>query len=325
MISYSSILKLRVKKLNQIQKFTFSNSNVLKNYIGGKFIESKSNSLYHVKNPATQELLWSVPESTNEEFNLAVENSKEAYKAWRNVPILNRQRYMQQFAAKIRENMNELAKTISLEHGKTFPDAIGDVTRGLEVVEQTCNISHILQGETIENAASNIDMYSFRIPLGVTAGICPFNFPGMIPLWMLPVAITCGNTFLLKPSEKTPMTSNLLIEILNDIKLPAGVVNLVHGGKQTVQNICVHKDIKAISFVGSNQAGTYIYNTGTQHGKRVQSNMSAKNHAVICEDADKEDTLNALVNASMGATGQRCMALTTVVFVGKVITLIFRQ
>lgn len=307
-----------MKTITQLNKFSFSNSNTLKNYIGGKFLDSKATTLYESKNPATQELLCKAPETTNEEFNMAVENSKEAFKAWRNVPILSRQRYMIQLATKIRENINELARTVSLEHGKTFPDAIGDVTRGLEVVEQACNLAHVLQGETLENVSTNIDIYSYRVPLGVTAGICPFNFPAMIPLWMFPISLVCGNTFILKPSEKTPKTSNLLVELLNEIKLPAGVVNMVHGGKQTVSNICTHKDIKAISFVGSSQAGTWIYNTGSQNGKRVQSNMSAKNHAVICEDADKEDTLNALVNASMGASGQRCMALTTAVFVGKV-------
>ncbi len=195
---------------------------------------------------------------------------------------------------------------------------MGDVMRGIEVVEQSCNISPIYLGETIENISKSVDMMTFRQPLGVCAGIAPFNFPVMIPLWMFPLAITCGNTYVMKPSERVAGGSMMLTEMLKQIGLPKGVFNLVHGAKDIVTDICTHPDIKAISFVGSNQAGEYIWKTGTAHGKRVQSNMGAKNHAVVMPDADKEDTINSLIGACFGSSGQRCMAISTVIFVGDV-------
>lgn len=195
---------------------------------------------------------------------------------------------------------------------------MGDVMRGVEVVEQACNIAPTYLGESIENISKSVDMYTYRHPLGVCAGVCPFNFPVMIPLWMYPLAIVCGNTYILKPSERVANSSILLAEMVKEIGLPKGVFNLVHGANETVTNICTHPDIKAISFVGSNVAGEYIWKTGTQHGKRVQSNMGAKNHAVVMPDADKEDTINALVGACFGSSGQRCMAISTVIFVGDV-------
>lgn len=292
-------------------------SSTLKNFIGGKFFESKGKPSYEIINPATQDCLYKVPESTKEEFNLAVDNAKQAFSSWRNIPLLTRQRYMADYARILRDNQSELAKSITLEHGKTLPDAHGEVQRGIEVVDQAINISHVYMGETIENVASHVDNYSYRHPLGVAAGICPFNFPGMIPLWMFPYAITCGNTFVLKPSEKVANTSVLLIKYLYEVGLPAGVVNLVHGGKEQVDRICTHPDVKAISFVGGCEAGKYIYELGGKNGKRVQSNLGAKNHLVVLPDADKEDTINAIVNASMGAAGQRCMASTVIVLVGE--------
>jgi malonate-semialdehyde dehydrogenase (acetylating)/methylmalonate-semialdehyde dehydrogenase len=195
---------------------------------------------------------------------------------------------------------------------------MGDVMRGLEVVEQSCNIAPIYLGETIENISKSVDMYTYRTPLGVCAGICPFNFPVMIPLWMFPLSIVCGNTYILKPSERVAGAAMMLAEMLKEIGLPKGVFNMVHGGQNTVTNICKHPDIKAISFVGSNTAGEYIYNTGSTHGKRVQSNMGAKNHAVVMPDADREDTINSLVGACFGSSGQRCMAISVVIFVGDV-------
>ncbi len=296
---------------------TKKNASTLQNFIGGKFFESKGKVCIKSINPATQEVISKTPESTEDEFNLAVLNSKEAFKSWRNVPLLTRQRYMADYAKILRDNQKELATCITMEHGKTFPDALGEVQRGLEVVDQSINLSHVYMGETIENVANHVDNYSYRHPLGVTAGICPFNFPGMIPLWMFPFAITCGNTFILKPSERVANTSMLLVKYLKDIGLPAGVVNMVHGGKDQVERICVHPDIKAISFVGGCTAGRYIYETGCKHGKRVQANLGAKNHSVLMPDADKEDAINAIVNASLGAAGQRCMASTVVVLVGE--------
>lgn len=195
---------------------------------------------------------------------------------------------------------------------------MGDVMRGIEVVEQSCNIAPIYLGETIENISRSVDMYSFRQPLGVVSGITPFNFPVMVPLWMFPLATVCGNTFILKPSERVAGAAMMLTEMIKEIGLPKGVFNVVHGGKETVTSICTHPDIKAISFVGGGQAGEYIYRTGTYHGKRVQSNMAAKNHAVVMPDADKEDTINSLIGACFGSSGQRCMAISTVIFVGDV-------
>ena len=304
-----------MSKLFYNQKKSFSK--ILKNYIGGNFFQSKGKLAYQTINPVTQQLISEVPETTTEEFNLAVENSKQAFKAWRNVPILTRQRYMGELAVLLRKHQKELAKILTEEHGKVFADSMGDIHRGIEVVDQATNISPLYMGETLEQVATHIDNYSYRQPLGVTAGICPFNFPAMIPLWMFPLAITCGNTMIIKPSEKVANSMDFIIKLTQEIGLPAGVLNVVHGGKDQVTNICTHKDIKAISFVGGNSAGEYIYTTGAQHGKRVQSNMGAKNHCIVMEDADKEDTINALVNSSLGAAGQRCMALTTAIFVGK--------
>jgi malonate-semialdehyde dehydrogenase (acetylating)/methylmalonate-semialdehyde dehydrogenase len=191
------------------------------------------------------------------------------------------------------------------------------VFRGTEVVESTASFSSHILGESLENLATGVDTYSYRHPLGVCAGVCPFNFPAMIPLWMFPVAITCGNTFVMKPSERVSTTNELLIDLLEKSGVPKGVVNVVNGGSDTVTNICQHPDIKAISFVGSNPAGEYIYSEGSKHGKRVQSNMGAKNHCIVLPDADKEDCLNALTGATFGSTGQRCMAISVTVLVGE--------
>ncbi len=185
------------------------------------------------------------------------------------------------------------------------------------MVEHACGISHIIQGETIQNISKGIDTYSFRVPLGVCAGVAPFNFPAMIPFWMFPFAITCGNTFVLKPSERVAGATDHIAKLVKEIGLPKGVFNVVQGGFDTTKQICEHPDIKAISFVGGNQAGEYIYTEGAKRGKRMQCNMGAKNHGIIMPDADKEDALNALVNAAFGASGQRCMALSTAVFVGE--------
>lgn len=217
----------------------------------------------------------------------------------------------------LKENHQALAKIITAENGKTHIDAMGDVQRGIEVVEHTLSFASLTMGETSANLAKDVDSYSYRTPLGVCAGIAPFNFPVMIPLWMFPVGATCGNTYIMKPSELVPGASQLMIDLLERTGIPAGVVNLVNGGADTVDMILDCPDIKAISFVGSNRAGEYIYNKGSVNGKRVQSNMGAKNHGVVLPDANKEDTLNQLVGAAFGAGGQRCMALPLNIFVGK--------
>eukprot|EP00335_Anophryoides_haemophila_P000293 CAMPEP_0204821630 /NCGR_PEP_ID=MMETSP1018-20131115/38853_1 /ASSEMBLY_ACC=CAM_ASM_000518 /TAXON_ID=46462 /ORGANISM="Anophryoides haemophila, Strain AH6" /LENGTH=254 /DNA_ID=CAMNT_0051938529 /DNA_START=358 /DNA_END=1122 /DNA_ORIENTATION=- len=204
-----------------------------------------------------------------------------------------------------------------LENGKTILDAKGDITRGIEVVEHACGLSHVSQGETFGNVTKGVDIYSYRVPLGVCGGVSAFNFPAMIPLWMFPYAITLGNTFVLKPSERVPNTIIQITKLLENMGLPKGVFNLVNGQFDTVTHMCENKTIKALSFVGGNNAGDYMYQNGAVSNKRMQINMGAKNHCIVLPDADKEDTLNALIGAGFGAAGQRCMALTTVVFVGK--------
>lgn len=217
----------------------------------------------------------------------------------------------------IREHTEELARSITIEQGKTLADARGDVFRGLEVVESTCAMGSLTMGETAENLSRGLDTYSYRQPLGVTAGICPFNFPAMIPLWMFPVATACGNTMIMKPSEKDPGAAMLLAKLAQQAGLPDGVLQVVHGGVDTVNFLCDAPSVRAISFVGGNQAGEHIFDRGTKQGKRVQSNLGAKNHATVMPDADKESTINALIGACFGAAGQRCMALSTVIFVGE--------
>jgi len=216
----------------------------------------------------------------------------------------------------IREHMDELAANVTLEQGKTLADARGDVFRGLEVVEQACATGHMMAGSLVENVSGGIDTYSIKQPLGVCAGICPFNFPAMIPLWMFPLAVTAGNTFVLKPSEKDPGAAMMLAELAAEAGLPRGVLSVVHGTHDVVNGILDHPDIQAVSFVGSDSAGRHVYSRGCASGKRVQANMGAKNHAVVMPDADKEMVAGALTGAAFGAAGQRCMAISAAVFVG---------
>jgi malonate-semialdehyde dehydrogenase (acetylating) / methylmalonate-semialdehyde dehydrogenase len=285
--------------------------------IGGRFIESKTTEWGDVVNPATQQVLASVPFATEAEIDAAVASAKEAFKTWRFTPLAARARIMLKLQALVRQHMNRIARTLSTEQGKTLADAEGDVLRGLEVVEHACSIGSLQLGEFAENVAGGVDTYSIRQPIGVCAGISPFNFPAMIPLWMFPMAIVCGNTFVLKPSEQDPLTPMLLAELALEAGIPPGVLNIIHGGKRAVDAICTHPDIAAISFVGSTAVGTHVYNLGSQHGKRVQSMMGAKNHAVVMPDASKEQSLNALVGATFGAAGQRCMATSVTVLVGE--------
>lgn len=286
-------------------------------FINGQFVESKSTQFIDVHNPATQELVSRVPIALASELQAATTAAAEAFKTWKDVPVSIRQRYMFKLQELIRKNEDELVHSIVNENGKTTADAKGDIFRGLEVVETACNVGATMMGETIDNVARDIDTYSIRQPLGVVGGICPFNFPAMIPLWMFPLAITCGNTFVLKPSERTPSTTAILARLTHEAGVPAGVLNVVHGSVDCVNHICDAPQIKAISFVGGNKAGEHIHDRGTKNGKRVQSNLGAKNHATILPDADKEATLNALVGAAFGASGQRCMALSVAIFVGE--------
>ncbi|CAG9322233.1 unnamed protein product [Blepharisma stoltei] len=285
--------------------------------IKDKWVSSKASKWFDVKDPATQEVVARVPQCTQSEFDQAVSSAKETFKTWRNVPVLTRLRYMRKYLDLLNANLENLAGIITRENGKVLADSRGDVIRGIEVVEHTLSFGSLLQGESMENLAKDLDTYSYRHPLGVCAGITPFNFPAMIPLWMYPVAAACGNTYVLKPSEKVATTCEKMGELFLEAGFPHGVLNIVHGGKDTVDMICKHPDIKAISFVGGNDAGTYIHQQGSHYGKRVQSNMGAKNHVIVLPDADKEDAINALVSSVFGATGQRCMALSVIVLVGE--------
>src|ERR1700676_824370 len=289
----------------------------VKMLLDGKFIESQSSEWHDVVNPATQEVLAQVPFATDEEINAAVACAAHAYKTWRNTPLANRARIMLKLQALVREHMSRIAETLSAEQGKTLADAEGDVFRGLEVVEHACSIGSLQLGEFAENVAGGVDTYTLRQSIGVCVGITPFNFPAIIPLWMFPMAIVCGNTFVLKPSEQDPLTPMLLAELALQAGVPPGVLNIIHGGKRAVDAICTHPDIVAISFVGSTAVGTHVYNLGTEHGKRVQAMMGAKNHAVVMPDANKEQSLNALVGATFGAAGPRCMATSVTVLVGE--------
>jgi len=285
--------------------------------IGGQFVESKTTQWRDVVNPATQEVLARVPFATPEEIDAAVASAKEAFKTWKKTSIGTRARIFLKLQQLIRENMAELAAILTAEQGKTLPDAEGDVFRGLEVVEHAAGIGNLQLGELANNVAGGVDTYTLLQPLGVCAGITPFNFPAMIPLWMFPMAIATGNTFVLKPSEQDPMVTMRLVELALEAGIPPGVLNVVHGGEAAVNAICDHQDIKAISFVGSTKVGTHVYNRASLNGKRVQCMMGAKNHAIVMPDANKEQTLNALAGAAFGAAGQRCMALSVVVLVGE--------
>jgi malonate-semialdehyde dehydrogenase (acetylating)/methylmalonate-semialdehyde dehydrogenase len=286
-------------------------------FINGQFVESKTNKWIDVHNPATNEVVCRTPEATQEEMRAAVDAASKAFPSWRETPISARVRIMFNLQQLIVKHTDDIAKAIVREQGKTFPDAKGDVFRGLEVVEHSCSVASLSMGETLENVSRNIDTYSYRQPLGVCAGITPFNFPAMIPLWMFPLGIACGNTYILKPSERDPGASQILVRLAKEAGVPDGVLNIIHGARDTVNFICDAPEIRAISFVGGDAAGRHIHDRGTKNGKRVQSNMAAKNHATIMPDADKERTLDAIVGAAFGASGQRCMAISAAVFVGE--------
>jgi malonate-semialdehyde dehydrogenase (acetylating)/methylmalonate-semialdehyde dehydrogenase len=286
-------------------------------FINGEFVQGSGDQRLPVTNPANQQLLAEVPFATEREVDFAVAAAKEAFQTWKETPVPERARLMMRYQALLKEHHDELGELLAQDTGKTFEDAKGDVWRGIEVVEQAANVGSNLMGETLENVAGGIDTYSYTQPLGVCLGITPFNFPAMIPLWMFPLSIACGNTFVLKPSEQDPLTPVRLVELFMEAGAPKGVLNMVHGGPEQVDQLLNHPDIKAVSFVGSSRVGEHIYRTGTAAGKRVQCMMGAKNHMVVMPDADRNATLNALVGASVGAAGQRCMAISVAVFVGE--------
>ncbi|KAJ6100350.1 Methylmalonate-semialdehyde dehydrogenase [Penicillium canescens] len=285
------------------------------NFIDNELIPSTASTWYNVHNPATNQILTRVPQSTQEELTSAVRSANKAFPAWRATSLLSRQQVLFRYVQLIRDNFERLSACITQEQGKTIADAGGDILRGLQVAEAACNSTSHMMGEVLE-VAKDMETRSYRLPIGVAAAICPFNFPAMIPLWSIPIATVTGNCLILKPSEKAPTAAMILAELAHDAGLPAGVLNVIHGTQDTVNFILDEPSIKAISFVGSNRAGEYIYTRGSANGKRVQANLGAKNHAVLLPDANLEDALRGIAGAAFGAAGQRCMALSALVNVG---------
>jgi len=286
-------------------------------WIGGKAVAALTTRYGEVTNPATGEVVRHVPLANAADVEAAVAAAVAALPAWRAAPPLRRARILMRFRELMNEHRKELAAIITQEHGKTLSDAEGEVTRGIEVIEFATGIPHLLKGEFSENVGPEIDSFSLRQPLGVCVGITPFNFPAMVPMWMFPVALACGNTFILKPSERDPTLALRMAELLTEAGLPDGVFNVVHGDKDAVDALLKHPQVKAVSFVGSTPIARYIYETGAQHGKRVQALGGAKNHAVVLPDADFDFTTEALVGAGYGSAGERCMAISAVVAVGE--------
>ena len=288
----------------------------LQHYINGQRRESRSGRFNEVRNPATGQLSAQVALASAEELNEAVAAAKAAFPAWSATTPLRRARVLSRFKELLEQNAERLATIISAEHGKVHSDAMGEVVRGLEVVEFACGAPHLLKGEVTENIGSHIDSHAMRQALGVVAGITPFNFPAMVALWMFPVALACGNTFVLKPSERDPSAALLLAELLSEAGLPDGVFNVVNGDKEAVDAILAHPDVQAVSFVGSTPIARHIYATGAANGKRVQALGGAKNHMVVMPDADLDKAVDALMGAAYGAAGERCMAISVAVAVG---------
>ncbi|MBV9095734.1 MAG: CoA-acylating methylmalonate-semialdehyde dehydrogenase [Streptosporangiaceae bacterium] len=284
-------------------------------WIGGKLWDGEAERRGDVYDPATGQVTGQVDFATPAEVDLAVAAASDAFRAWRRASLAKRAAVLFSFRELVRAHAGDLARLITAEHGKVAADAAGEVTRGLEVVEFACGIPHLLKGGFSENVSANVDSYSIRQPVGVVAGITPFNFPAMVPMWMFPLAIACGNTFVLKPSEKDPSASLLLASLWAEAGLPDGVFNVVHGDKVAVDAILGHRGISAVSFVGSTPVARYVYETGTKAGKRVQALGGAKNHMVVLPDADLDLAADAAVSAGFGSAGERCMAVSAVVAV----------
>jgi malonate-semialdehyde dehydrogenase (acetylating)/methylmalonate-semialdehyde dehydrogenase len=291
---------------------------VLKNYINGAWIASAETTTIEVINPATQEVLASVPHGskTAQDVNQAIQAAEIAYREWRDVPVMKRVQPLYKLKSLLEEHADEIAELITKECGKTYDESRGELQRAIENVEVACGIPTLIQSEFSENIASGVDEFMIRQPLGVCACISPFNFPGMIPFWFLPYAIGCGNAFVLKPSEKVPLTMMRVFELIDQLDLPKGLVNLVHGGKDSVDQLLEHPKVKAISFVGSSSVARYIYQKGAQFGKRVQAQGGAKNPVVILPDADLEMSVKIVTDSVYGCAGQRCLAASNIITVG---------
>ncbi|MGI9311000.1 MAG: CoA-acylating methylmalonate-semialdehyde dehydrogenase, partial [bacterium] len=288
----------------------------LHHFIGGRRVSGASGRFGDVYNPALGAVAKRAPLASQDEVAAAVAVAAEAFPAWAAVSPARRAQVMFAFRDLIRRNIDELAKLVSAEHGKTLEDATGSITRGLEVVEFACGIPHLLKGEYSEGVAGGVDSWSMRQPLGVCVGITPFNFPAMVPMWMFPLAIACGNAFVLKPSERDPSCSLRLAELMHQVGLPDGVLNVVNGDKEAVDALLADARVQAISFVGSTAIGEYIYRTGCANNKRVQALCGAKNHMLVMPDADIDQAVDAVIGAAYGSAGERCMAISVVVSVG---------
>ncbi|AUD13059.1 MULTISPECIES: CoA-acylating methylmalonate-semialdehyde dehydrogenase [unclassified Planococcus (in: firmicutes)] len=288
----------------------------LMNFIGGQWVKSNTDKYEEVPNPATGELLAEVPISTSEDLETAVASAKEAFSTWKKTPVPQRARIMFKYQQLLVDHWDELATIITKENGKNFNEAYGEVQRGIECVEFAAGAPTLMMGQQLPDIATNVESGMYRYPIGVVGGITPFNFPMMVPCWMFPLAIASGNTFILKPSERTPLLANRLAELFQEAGLPDGVFNIVHGAHDIVNGILSHPDIPAVSFVGSQPVAEYVYKTGTSHGKRIQALAGAKNHTIVMPDADMDLTITNVINASFGSAGERCMACAVVVAVG---------
>jgi malonate-semialdehyde dehydrogenase (acetylating)/methylmalonate-semialdehyde dehydrogenase len=297
----------------------------LQNYIGGKWVHSRSTDREAVPNPATGELLAFVPLSNAEDVDAAVQDAHHAFASWSRTAVPRRARILFKYQQLLVEHWEELAALITKENGKSYSEAYGEVQRGIECVEFAAGAPTLMMGRQLPDIATGIESGMYRYPIGVIGGITPFNFPMMVPCWMFPLAIACGNTFVLKPSERTPLLANRLVELFSEAGLPAGVLNIVHGARAVVNGLLEHSHIKAISFVGSQPVAQYIYTQAAAKGKRVQALAGAKNHSIVMPDADLDLTVSNIMNAAYGSAGERCMACAVVVAVGDIADLLVER
>jgi malonate-semialdehyde dehydrogenase (acetylating)/methylmalonate-semialdehyde dehydrogenase len=297
----------------------------LQNYIGGKWVSPRSTATEVVPNPATGEAMAYVPLSNKEDVNDAAEIAQAAFALWSKTAVPRRARILFKYQQLLVEHWEELATLITQENGKSYSEAYGEVQRGIECVEFAAGAPTLMMGRQLPDIATGIESGMYRYPIGVVGGITPFNFPMMVPCWMFPLAIACGNTFVLKPSERTPLLANRLVELFSEAGLPAGVLNIVHGARDVVNGLLENPQIKAISFVGSQPVAEYIYTTAAANGKRVQALAGAKNHSIVMPDADMDLTVSNIINAAFGSAGERCMACAVVVAVGDVADLLVEK
>lgn len=297
---------------------TTEGSTTLPLLIGGQWVAAQATATEPVYNPATGAILAHVPLGNRDDVDAAVAAAKAAFPAWAATPVVERARALFRYDALLEAHFEELAQLVTRENGKTIDDARGEVRRGIEVVEFACGAPSLLMGESARDVARGVDSETLRFPLGVVAGITPFNFPMMVHHWLVPIAVVCGNTFVLKPSERTPMTANRCAELFMQAGLPAGVLNVVHGAHEAVNGLLEHPDVRAVSFVGSQPVAQHVYTTAAAHGKRVQALAGAKNHLIVMPDADLDRTIPAIMSSAFGAAGERCLAGSVVVAVGAV-------